>query len=272
MDQIRTDQEDAVNSPGLTAMQQENADSIPVETAKSEKTVLLTSYFTSQRDHHHECQFPSDAPELLLLAKTAERQGVDCLIFYDALSERFVREHMSRYVTFVKVPPPVGMSNNDYRIFVYRDWLATHRYESVWCCDLFDVRLNRNPASLLDQQHDLWIGIHRDWTISDSTEVGRWMIERFLRFYPEVPEVVRGKPVLMAGTFGGYCDPVRKVLELLTGEHERCNPGEKNYDMALFNLVAHRDLGSMKVWTNGAPMHSEFRAYDSHADVCFVHK
>lgn len=234
--------------------------------------VLLACYLTSQHDHHHEKQFPADDTTLLMLAKTAESRRVHTIIFYDGLSDDFVHNSETPYVHFVKVPPPAAISNNDYRFFVYRDWLAAHEYESVWCCDLFDVQVNRRPESILDNRYDLWIGIHRDWTISDSTSAGRWMVGRFQKFFRTVPDCVRDKPILMAGTFGGFFGAVQQFLNRLVKEYVRLSPGDQNYDMALFNLVAYRDLRDLRVWARGAPLHSEFLAYDRSADVCFVHK
>lgn len=202
-----------------------------------------------------------------------ERLGLDGIIFHDGLSDTFIQRHQTIKLRFIAVPPAVDLSNNDYRFFVYRDWLPLNPVDSVFCVDLFDVRVNRNPHELLDDSHHLWVGIERDWTIDQRTPDGQWMVNKLRTCYGNVPRKLHGKPILTAGHWGGFYRHVLRFLVRLTSEIDCINPGPKlNCNMAAFNRVMYRDMGARHLWMKGAPLHSVFRTYDTNADVCFVHK
>jgi hypothetical protein len=79
------------------------------------------------------------------------------------------------------------------------------------------------------------------------------------------------KIVLNAGILGGPRDLMLTCLDSMVHDLlvaiRRSPTG--NHNMGVFNRV----LYSMdRVWAHGAPLHSEFRAQDRTADVCFVHK
>ena len=42
--------------------------------------------------------------------------------------------------------------------------------------------------------------------------------------------------------------------------------------MGVFNRVLYETLEPRRLWAQGAPLHSVFKAYDMQADVVFVHK
>lgn len=236
--------------------------------------IVLTTYLTGNPDPQSGRFVPVDSDEKVALwmpgMKRLELHGV---VFHDSLSDEFVSRHETDRIRFVKTPTSKDYSNNDYRFFVYRDWLAMNPAKSVFCVDLFDVRVNRSPHALVSDDFHLWVGIERDWLIDSKTPDGRWMVRKLTEYYGNVPDAVESKNILTAGHWGGSYSHVLRLLVLLTSEISRLSSGPaNNCNMAAFNTVLYRDIGEQFLWKKGAPLHSVFRAYDAGADVCFVHK
>ena len=237
-------------------------------------SVILTTYLTGMRDPQRSDAVPVDDPDRLQIVPGCRRLGLPLVVFHDQLSEGFVNRESNEFVSFVRVTTDTSQSVNDQRFLFFRDWLSRNVFENVFCSDGFDVRVNRNPFELVDDSADLWVGVHRDWTIDDSTSDGRYVSRMMRHFYGEVPESVHGKPILMAGTWGGRYQHVLRSLVMLVNEIDAIHidkPGE-NCNLAAFNRMAYGEIGGDRIWKNGAPLHSVFRAFDFEADVCFVHK
>ena len=237
--------------------------------------MILTTYLTSKPDPQRGGRtfVERDNPLRLLALEGCRRLGLRAVVFHDELSPEFCREHATDRIQFVKVRPLDGYSCNDARFFYYRDWLASHRYRSVFCSDLFDVRVNRDPHALLTPEFDLMVGVHNEAKIGDTRGDGR-NIRRRLRWYYSDKEraVCSGKPALMAGTWGGWYEPVVLALSILTAEIEAKKGLRSNCNLPVFQMVIHRDFPAERVWMRGAPLHSRFREKQRQADVAFVHK
>ena len=237
-------------------------------------SVILTTYLTGMPDPQRSDVVPIDNAERLVIAGGCNRLKLNLVVFHDQLSEEFVSNQTTEFVSFVSVPTDPSRSVNDYRFFIFRDWLAKNPVETVFCSDAFDVHVNRDPHSMIDGDWHLWAGIHRDWRIGDGTADGKYVAYQMRLAFGDVPEEVDQQPILMAGTWGGRLCPVLRCLILLCNEIDDVHSRKPhlNCNLPVFNRVAYRDIGQGHIWMKGSPLHSVFRAYDTHADVCFVHK
>lgn len=236
--------------------------------------VILTTYLTGMPDPQRAAVVPVDDAARLRIYPGCVRLGLKLVVFHDQLSEEFAQSQSTETVSFIRVPTDTTQSVNDYRFFLFRDWLTAHPCRNVFCSDGFDVKVKRNPHELVDDDEILWVGIHRHWKIDDTTPDGRHVARMMRTFYGRLPTEVESQPILMAGTWGGRSGIVTRTLDCLTREITSIHAAQPgvNCNLAAFNRVAYRDIGKENLWMKGAPLHSQFRAYDDAADVCFVHK
>tara|TARA_R110002095_G_scaffold80430_3_gene69113 strand:+ start:674 stop:1390 length:717 start_codon:yes stop_codon:yes gene_type:complete len=238
--------------------------------------MLFSCYYTGAPDPQGKGQMAIDDDiKVEPLIGDCERLGVELTIFHDLLSESFCQKWSSDLIQFARVPVTPIYSVCDYRTFCIRDWLQNHEYETVWYCDLFDVRMNRHPETMLDlfPEHDLFLGIESGALKNNlDTSDGRWMVNKFKKTYGDVPPESLNQTILAAGHWGGTFEAANRFCNLLCEEFERVNAGRNNLNMAVFNQVAYRDIGQENFWADGYPFNSEFRAFDLNADAVFIHK
>jgi hypothetical protein len=105
-----------------------------------------------------------------------------------------------------------------------------------------------------------------------KTPGGRWMVEECRAAFGKVPRILRNRPLLNCGVWGGrYADVLRIMVSLC--EEIRRQSGRATTDMAAFNTVIRQEIEPLgRLWAEGSPFHSVFGAHDRNADVCFVHK
>ncbi|QDV49523.1 hypothetical protein [Gimesia fumaroli] len=235
--------------------------------------MLFSCYFTGFPDPQGKGQMlADDDSKVEPLISDCERLGVELIIFHDLLSNPFCEKWSSDLVQFVRVPVSPTYSICDYRHFCILDWLNHHQYETVWYCDLFDVRMNRRPEVMLElfPEHDLFLGIERiEWKNNLATPDGRWMVNKFKQAYGDVPPESLNQTILASGHWGGKYEAAKEFAIKLCGEFNLIRAGRKNLNMAVYNQVAYRDF---RFWAEGYPFNSEFRKFDYSANVVFVHK
>lgn len=233
------------------------------------RRIIYTSYLTSSEDPQRKVRTQPDDPARLMLKEGCERLKIPCYVFYDELSDDFVKNNTSKYFMFIKSLPRPDLSVNDARFFMYRDYLKyIHKdAEQVWLSDLFDVKMNLDPCIL--PKHEFYCGIHNDWVISDKGGMdGKYVHALIKNIYIEVPNWCEDKPILMAGTWGGNYFTCLSFLQEFCEEIERTTEeGFTNVNLPVFNVLAHK-----RKYYGGFPLNSKFRHYDYSAPVVFVHK
>lgn len=235
--------------------------------------VLLTGYFFRNRDPQRRTRYRANDDRLLACwLPGVRRLGLCARIFHDGLSEVFVRRHQTRRIRFVRASIPRGVSCNDQRFVLYRRWLAANPdIESVFCTDLFDVHVKRDPHDLSAAYPQLWVG-REPWLIGDRPS----MRARLLRAYGEVDPELIARPVLNAGIFGGPRSLVASFLDDMCRELSalrRHGTAAFNCNMAAFNTVLYRSGWQGHAIAPGRPLHTVFGWHESGAqDACFVHR
>lgn len=104
------------------------------------KNVVLTCYFTGQKDWQRDKHWEADYSALIPLINSID-DGVEIVIFHDCFNEVVD----ARNIKHIKVPP-ISHSASFNRWIHYADYLKAHpEIERVWCCDSTDVVMVNNP-------------------------------------------------------------------------------------------------------------------------------
>lgn len=236
--------------------------------------LVVSVYLTSAADPQSGQHVAADRWDLVEPWATGiVRQRLRGVIIHDGLSAEFCqRLHAFGIETELAPPIPPDTHANAWRFRLAAEYIAHSDACTAFMTDLFDVRLNDNPFSLLRTDHDLWVGIE-PWHINAHTSAGRWMLERLQGTFGSVDPLLVDRPILNAGILGGFRAPLLSVLYDIWATLERRGSHEKTAScMAALNQLVYRRHNLDRIWRRGAPLHSRFKGYETDAQVCFVHK
>ena len=117
--------------------------------------VILSCYFNLKKDpvHHSEVknqQQPKDNYNYIKpLYESCLKNDLHLIIFYDNLSEGFVKKYQTDKIIFRKVKLVSDLSINDERYIIYYEYLLKNKYKNVFSSDISDVFINKNPFELI---------------------------------------------------------------------------------------------------------------------------
>lgn len=197
-------------------------------------------------------------------------QGV---VFYDNLTADFVKKYETNNVKFIKVEPS-EYSNNDWRFFVYRDYLQDKKYDSVFLTDGSDVKIVKEPHTIITEHSDVdffickdsinladfgYLGVHQQAGWEDYTGFAMKCLQRKL-------------DLINMGVIGGTYDNIMLFLDTFCKVRtDLASPGF-NADMWVGQYVFRHLLADKKLLL-GYPFTSDFKQYqDDRKDVYFIHK
>jgi hypothetical protein len=83
------------------------------------------------------------------------------IVFYDNLTDEFIDRYQTSQIRFIKVESS-DYSNNDWRFFVYRDFLNNNKYESVFLTDGSDVIIVKEPHDIVNQYKTVDLFVCKD--------------------------------------------------------------------------------------------------------------
>lgn len=257
------------------------------------RTLVMSSYFTKNR---HPQYYPNCSGIGGLISsgdkigyvkkdninycqkwiKSLSKFDVESLIFYDDLSDKFVKDMMclSKNLTFVKVPKDITcLSSNDQRFYIYLDYLFKQdNVSKVFMTDLWDVECKTDPSKMPTEEFDLYF-------CQDSINVKDYKFDKYS--YREISNSLNWKRVDLesclfnAGVIGGSFYQILKFLILFTHERDsvRDFPIVKkckyNINMSLSNYIAKSFFDKVQ---SGYPFCSVFKKFENRDDVYFVHK
>jgi len=238
------------------------------------KNLLMTTYFTHQRDP---------------LGRATMRMNLTIVYTFLSRTQGFIDNmHVVLFVDWKHIPTdtpiefiPVdfqGVTNgiNDYRYFLYRDYLLEHeQYDRILTVDFKDVKYGRDPFELMASMPEkkLFVG-------SEPRKKGakylRWMGAKSGNCFGGVkfaPQRIRNAYHTLkvspedyiftnAGIFGGDRQYVIEVLDWMVGVFEQYINGTNpcNSNMIVFCGAIYPYYQQDLVFT-GAPLHSPFRSY-----------
>jgi len=190
------------------------------------------------------------------------------VVFYDTLSDEFVKEYTNEYISFEKVGEFL-YTNNDYRFFCYLNFLRDKAYTIVCLTDCSDVVMVNDPTTLLEEG---------SWELFFCKDIHKLHYDPFLRIHKRFGwsklnyfiENIKVFDLLNMGVIGGKYENIMNFLELFCKERTKMRELSYNANMPLGQYIARLNF---KAILCGAPFTSEYKKYQTNrADVCFRHK
>ena len=199
--------------------------------------------------------------------------GIKGLVFYDNLTKEFINKYQNNNVTFHKVENS-EYSNNDWRFFVYRDFLKDKLYDSVFLTDGSDVIISQDPAKIITEHPDIDFFICKDSIkladfgyLAVHQQAG-W--ENYSWFAMQCLQ--RKLDLINMGVIGGTYSNICQFLEVFCETRTKMASPNFNADMWVGQYVFRHLLKDKNIML-GEPFTSEFKKYQTdRKDVYFIHK
>jgi hypothetical protein len=248
--------------------------------------VILTSYF-SQKIH------PNDPNDKGVIGRggdgrvwqnsfeyikvwydSIQNLDLDARIFYDDLSDDFVKKYSTDKIQFIKIQMSV-FSNLDWRFFCYRNYLNNHYHDSVFLTDCSDVKIVKNPSDIIKEYPDTNYFVckdnisTRDFNYIKVHSHFKWdNLEWFVNHHNN-----NSLDLLNMGVIGAkYEDMLNFLDKFCVVRLKMSNPEFAQADMWVGQYV-FRHLLSSKKKLIGNPFTSDFKKYQNdREDVYFIHK
>lgn len=218
-------------------------------------SVVLAAYFNHKKDPQRRKAWAPDINLLRTLTESVNAQGCHTIIFHNCFSDDQI-EDLSEIASFRYVEGDADYQPTVFRWFCYRDYLNSHRHESVFMVDSTDVEMLRNPFPEMES-NTLYSGDEYNRRLNAT-----YIIEK--QAYIEDPEVrgflgeIRRKRLLNAGICGGDWHTVTKFLEALTHNHSSHSRRViTSTDMPIYNYTIRRQFES--VLCHGYKINTRFK-------------
>jgi len=249
------------------------------------KSIICTTYF-SQKKH------PNDPNDQWVVGKNDDGRvlqndikyifpwynslnslGLNGVVFYDNLTSDFINTYQNDNIQFIKVNTS-EYSNNDWRFFVYRNFLKDKNYDSVFLTDGSDVTVVQNPHNILHEYQDIDYFICKDSInladfpyINLHKQVGwnnyQWFAMQHLQ---------RKLDLINMGVIGGSYSNMLDFLDKFCSVRTEMGIPDFNADMWVGQYVFRHLLSDKKILL-GPPFTSDFKKYQQdRKDVYFIHK
>lgn len=199
--------------------------------------------------------------------------GINGVVFYDNLTSEFISKYQNSNVTFHRVESS-EYSNNDWRFFVYRDFLKDNLYDSVFLTDGSDVTVVKNPNQIIKEYPDKDFFICKDsinladFGYLQIHKLAQW--EKYSWFAMQCLQ--RKLDLINMGVIGGTYSNICQFLEVFCETRTKMANPNFNADMWIGQYVFRHLLADKKLLL-GYPFTSDFKQYQNdRKDVYFIHK
>ena len=249
------------------------------------KSIICTTYF-SQKIH------PNDPNDQCVIGRTTDgrvlqndikyiapwydsinKLSLQGVVFYDNLTEDFISKYQNENVQFKKVSTS-DYSNNDWRFFVYRDFLKDKDYDSVFLTDGSDVTVVKDPHVITEEHTDTNFFICKDSiNLADFPYINlhkqaRW--DNYDWFLTQ--HLQRNLDLINMGVIGGTYSNMLNFLDKFCLARMKLGHPDFNADMWVGQYVFRHLLSDKKILL-GEPFTSNFKGYEyDRKDVYFIHK
>lgn len=246
-------------------------------------SVIFTSYFSIKKH-------PNDINDQWVVGRQADgkvanndfsyiepwynsvlKLDIEGRIFYDNLSEDFIKEYSTEKIQFIKVETS-EYSNNDWRFFCYRNYLESNKFDSVFLSDGSDVTVVQNPSNILNEypEHDLFVCkdsiLLSEFPYTTIHKKAAW--DDYMLFLLNESRWA----LINMGVIGGSYENILDFLNKFCETRIRLGNPDFNADMWVGQYV-FRHLLSDKNIMIGEPFTSNFKQYEiDRKDVFFIHK
>ena len=245
---------------------------------------ICTLYYNTEIDPQMLRRTPPDCYTYIRpWYESVMKMNLKGVIFYDNLSESFLKDYGNDNIEFIPFDP-AGYSSrfkysllgfNDGRFPLYYDYLLKTPLDNVVFTDCYDAWLNMDIFAQMEKTGaNLFCGSERTNFIGN-----KWLKKKFDVFACSNCNAVyrwyianQKQTSLNAGILGGTRDNVLKFLHDATELHTELELDRKekyNLNMAVFNYVFYN---LNLPFTTGYPVHNLYKQRDKRTDVWITHK
>lgn len=250
-----------------------------------DKSVIITTYF-SKKEHPNNPNdqwvvgkandgrvLQNDIKYIEPWYNSIKKLKLNGIVFYDNLTDEFISKYQTDNIRFIKVKTS-QYSNNDWRFFVYREFLGDKNYESVFLTDGSDVIVANNPHEITTKYPDVNIFVCKDsiklcqFPYLDIHQQARW--DNYSWF--AMQHLQAQLDLINMGVIGGKQSDVLDFLDKFCLTRLKMGAPEFNADMWVGQYVFRHLMSNNKILI-GEPFTSEFKKYQTdRRDVYFIHK
>lgn len=232
------------------------------------KNIILGSYFTTKKDPQRKIYVVKDSFEYIANWYTSiMRLNLNAILFYDNLSDWFIKKFENQNIRFVKVNSlKYGICEG--RFLIYLKYLNNKKYDYVFLTDVQDLWFAKDPFKIITPEYKIYVGVE-DSINKDNL----WMIKRYLLTYKMIPNCVANKSVLNCGIFGGAHIEVQKILTKFKKEYlKNSNKRIKvPLDMVIFNKLIYEQYLDSEIYF-GKKLQSPYKLYLKSGNFAIFHK
>lgn len=198
---------------------------------------------------------------------------IEARIFCDNLSEDFINTYTTDKIKFIKVDTS-EFSNNDWRFFCYRNYLANNYHDYVILTDISDVVVVKDPINIFTDYPEVKYFICKDSI--NITEFGYLNIHKMFRWenlpWFTLKTMQKNLDLLNMGVIGSDYHNMMDFLDKFCLIRTKMQNPNFNADMWVGQYVFRYYLKD-KEQLIGHPFTSEFKKYQNdRKDVYFIHK
>ena len=112
--------------------------------------IILSTYFTSKEDPQRGGNWKcNDFSIIKDWYQSIKKLNLNAIIFHDHCSDRFINKYSTERISFVYHKPIKDIMNARYRC--YYDYLYRHFYKKIYCTDISDVVIMKDPFPLIEK-------------------------------------------------------------------------------------------------------------------------
>jgi hypothetical protein len=203
------------------------------------KNIICTTFFTSKRDPQRGIFTDSDNINYIKpWYYSMKKNNYHGIVFYDSLSEEFIKTYETDNIKFVKCT--LGRySLNDERFIIYYMYFIKKKYENILFTDGNDITINKDPFILISNKnrYTIFLGRGQDNKIYQS----QWNIDGMDRLANhlnyKVPNNYYDMAVYNAGIIGGNYYTTMTFIEKMCFIFMKAD-NSLNNNMAVMHYVA----------------------------------
>ena len=223
--------------------------------------VVFTTYFTKSRNAMYSYKTKEKSGMYMKQwFASAIRFGLRLVIFHDNLDDATMARIKKVHSTteFVKVSDMKGRTTNDYRFYLYNDYLKKHpevRYAVA--TDMRDVKFFADPFKQMEVIGDyVYIGMDVSFYLSGWDHSWLSGVIRQCHKKDANTDAVKFHPFFNAGVLGGTRHVLLAILYQLTRYFDH-SPHHMNCNMGTMTVVGHKHFNDR--FYTGYPIQSAFK-------------
>ena len=223
--------------------------------------LILSNYFTSKPDPQRGHYWKKDDFSIMeTWYNSVMKHNLNAIVFHDGLSDEFIQKYGNDNVMFVRSNIITGLSSNDERFISFEQYIKCCEVnDRIIITDISDVEFLKNPFEYITGLNLLYFGSNDTW--GEKPKV-------FKRYTNSCfDDSFLDKPILHAGTFGGYVYSLRAFLKTVV-EFLDVPYGDYNINLGVINAVAYLYFKHRIV--HGHPFTTQLKKYDYNNKECYI--